>query len=35
LVQGGGEWTDPELDKEQFAALFGRWTPHSGSRHGN
>ena len=35
LVMNSGEWTDRELDRDQFAAQFGRWVPRAGSRHGN
>ncbi len=35
LVRGAGEWSDDELDRNQFVARFGHWMPRSGSRHGN
>jgi sarcosine oxidase len=35
LVTGAGAWSDDELERTQFRARFGHWTPRAGSRHGN
>ncbi len=35
LVLNDGQWTDADLDQEQFAIRRGRWTPPDRSRHGN
>ncbi|NNF54119.1 MAG: FAD-binding oxidoreductase [Acidimicrobiales bacterium] len=34
LVLNDGEWTDLELDRDQFGFRRGQWSPTDGSRHG-